>query len=134
MVEIEFDYLQIKTKIQVNMNDSFEIAAKKYVTKAQLDINKLSFLANGRVIKMNDIIENIMSQLEKQENKMKIIVVSINNTININNSNNDEASSAQIPLNEVICPICNEPCKLEMKNYKIKLFGCKNRHKTENIN
>ena len=133
MVEIEFDYLQIKTKIQVNMNDSFEIAAKKYVTKAQLDINKLSFLANGRVIKMNDIIENIMSQLEKQENKMKIIVVSINNTININNSNNDEASSAQIPLNEVICPICKEPCKLEMKNYKIKLFGCKNRHKTENI-
>ena len=82
---------------------------------------------------MNDIIENIMSQLEKQENKMKIIVVSINNTININNSNNDEASSAQIPLNEVICPICKEPCKLEMKNYKIKLFGCKHRHKTENI-
>ena len=33
-----------------------------------------------------------------------------------------------IQSNEVICPDCKEPCLLETKNYKIKLFNCKNNH------
>ena len=36
-------------------------------------------------------------------------------------------------LIEVICPMCQEQCKLEIKNYRIKLFGCKNGHTIDNI-
>jgi len=32
-------------------------------------------------------------------------------------------------LHEVICPICNENCFIEIKDFKISLYGCKNNHK-----
>ena len=135
MVQIECDYEQIKTIVLANLDDKFEIAAIRFISKTQLDINKLSFLANGRVIKMNDIIENIMSQNERQANKMKVLVVSTSNTIINENNNNkeEEANQQNNQLNEIICPICKEPCYIEIKNYKIKLFGCKNGHTTNNI-
>ena len=135
MVQIEFDYEQIQTIVLANLDDKFEIAVIRFISKTQLDINKLSFLANGRVIKMNDIIENIMSPNERQANKMKVLVVSTSNTI-INDNNNKkegEATQQNNQLNEIICPICKEPCYIEIKNYRIKLFGCKNGHTTNNI-
>jgi len=135
MVQIECDYEQIKTIVLANLDDKFEIAAIRFISKTQLDINKLSFLKNGRVIKMNDIIENIMSPNERQANKMKVLVVSTSNTIINDNNNNkeEEANQQNNQLNEIICPICKEPCYIEIKNYKIKLFGCKNGHTTNNI-
>ncbi len=39
MVEVEFNYQQIKTVIQSNLDDLFENIIKKYVQKANLDIN-----------------------------------------------------------------------------------------------
>ena len=39
----------------------------------------------------------------------------------INNKNN-------IQLNEVICSECKENCFINISNYKINLFGCKNGH------
>ena len=35
--------------------------------------------------------------------------------------------------NDVICPKCKEICKYEIKDYKIKLYDCKNGHITDNI-
>ena len=35
---------------------------------------------------------------------------------------------------EVICPICKEPCYLDINNYKISLYGCKQGHKQDNLN
>ena len=34
---------------------------------------------------------------------------------------------------EVICPKCKENCLIDMNNYKIKLYNCKNGHIIENI-
>ena len=39
MVEVEFNYQQIKAVIQSNLDDLFENIIKKYVQKANLDIN-----------------------------------------------------------------------------------------------
>jgi len=38
-----------------------------------------------------------------------------------------------IKSNDIICPACKELCKYEIKNHKIKLYGCKNGHIMENI-
>ena len=38
-----------------------------------------------------------------------------------------------IKSNDVICPICKEICKYEIKEHKIKLYDCKNGHITDNI-
>ena len=38
-----------------------------------------------------------------------------------------------IQSNGIICPECKGLCKCEIKNYRIKLYECKNRHAYENI-
>ena len=127
MIEIEFDYKQVKTTIQVNFNDKFEVALQKYTSKYKIDLNNVYFLANGQIINnKSELIQNIMNDSEKQCKKMKILVYSINDTINIENTN-------IIKSKEIICPKCLEPCKYIFKDYKIKLYDCKYGHTTENI-
>ena len=126
MVEIEFEFNQNRTVIQVNLNDKFEEALKKYINKTKLELNKLYFLSNGSYINDSEIIQNKMNESEKQKKRMKILVYS-KDTLSMNDSKN------LIKSKEVICPICNESCKYKIENYKIKLYDCKNGHTTENI-
>ena len=67
-----------------------------------------------------------MSESNKRNKKIIILVYNINNTI-INENTNTRVS------NDVICPKCKEICKYEINNYKIKLYDCKNGHIIENI-
>ena len=126
MVEIEFEFNQNRTVIQVNLNDKFEEALKKYINKTKLELNKLYFLSNGDHTNNSEISQNIMNESKKQKKRMKILVYS-KDTLSMNDSKN------LIKSKEVICPICNESCKYKIENYKIKLYDCKNGHTTENI-
>ena len=126
MVEIEFIYLENKTIIQGNLDDSFSFIINKFIDKSKLDLNNLHFLSNGKILNKNDLIKNIMNESEIKNKKKIILVQSINNTINIGNNN-------FIKSNDIICPTCKEICKYEIKDYRIKLLGCKNGHIKENI-
>ena len=124
MVEIIFNYNQINTIIQANLDDSFNSVIEKFITKTQLDLNNLHFLAKGKIINKNEKIEKIMDESDKLNKRLIILVNSINN--NINNTN-------IIKSNDIICPICKEICKYEINNHKIKLYDCKNGHIIDNI-
>ena len=125
MVSIEFDYQQIKTIIQANLNDKFETFLNSYKVKTNRDITKLYFLVNGRYIEKNDIIKDIMNFNDKQNQKIKILVNDINSSVFQNNN--------LIKSNNVICPECKEICKIEIKDYRIKLYDCKMGHVKENL-
>ena len=127
MVEVVFDYQQNKINIQANLNDLFEEIIKKYINKTSLDINNIYFIANGKTINKKEKVESIMSESDKRNKKIIILVYSVNNTINYENTNIKKS-------NDIICPKCKELCKYEIKDYKIKLYDCKNGHITENIN
>ena len=127
MVEVEFNYKQNKINIQSNMNDIFEDIIQKYINKTNLDINKIYFISNGTIINKKDRLENIMSESDKRNKKIIILVNSINSTINIENANIKKSK-------DIICPLCKEICKYEIKDYKIKLYDCKNGHINEDIN
>ena len=127
MVEVEFIYKQQKINIQSNMNNIFEEIIQKYIDKTNLDINNIYFLANGRNINREDKLENIMSESDKRKNKIIVLVYSINSTIHNENTNIKISK-------DIICPECKELCKYEIKDYKIKLYDCKNGHIKENIN
>ena len=123
MVEVEFYHNRDKIKIKANMDDSFELIINKYINKTNLDINNIYFLYNGKNFNNNVLIKNIMNESDKQNNKMIILVYSINKTIKNN----------YIKSKDIICPECKEICKYEIKNYRIKLYDCKNGHIKENI-
>ena len=38
-----------------------------------------------------------------------------------------------IKSNDIICPTCKEICKYDIKNHRIKLYDCKNKHINDNI-
>ena len=124
MVEVEFNYLQNIIKIQANINDSFQLIIEKYLNKINLDINNIYFLSKGKKISKNEILGDIMDESDKRNNKIIILVYSINTIIDQKNMKKS---------NEIICPFCKEICKYEIKDYKIKLSNCKNGHIIEDI-
>ena len=125
MVEVEFNYQQNNIIIQGNLDDLFETIIDKYINKTNLDINNIYFITNGKNINNKDSLQTIMNDTDKKYKKIVILVYSINDIIN--NENNIKLS------NEIICPVCKEICKYEIKDYKIKLYDCKNGHVIENI-
>ena len=126
MVEIIFNYNQVDTIIQANLNDSFDKIIQKFINKSQLDINSIYFVSNGQKLRNNEKISNIINESEKLYKRKIILVLSINSTINDDNTNMTKSK-------DIICPICKEICIYEIGDHKIKLYGCKNGHILDNI-
>lgn len=130
MVQIEFEYYQIKIPIQGNLQDKFQISIDKYKEKIQnleyfsLDINSLNFLANGKKINPENTVESQMNQLDKENKKMKVLV---------DLAGQEKKEKIIVQSKDIICPKCYEPCKFKIENYKIKLYDCINNHTTDNI-
>ena len=74
MVEVEFNYQQNLINIQSNMTDIFEEIVQKYTIKSNLDINNIYFISNGKIINKKDRLENIMSESDKRNKKIIILV------------------------------------------------------------
>ena len=126
MVEIEFDFNQVKTNIQAKLNDPFQYVINKFMQKSLLQPGSVSFLVNGKVINPNGSVESHMSNLNKQNKKMNIIVTMIEN---------EDPNKQQniVKSKDIICPQCKQPCSIITEDYKIKLYECINGHTTEDI-
>ena len=61
--------------------------------------------------------------LDKERKKMNIIVV----------ANEQDDNKELVRAKNIICPECGEDIKLRIRNYKIDLFDCKNKHEVNNI-
>ena len=124
LVGVEFNYNQNIIIVWANFEDLFKKIIDKYLIKSNLDINEIYFLANGIKIDKNEKIINIMNEYEKENKKIKILIYS--------NRNDNENKNIK-KSNDILCPECKEICKYDIKDYKITLYDCKNRHKIKNI-
>ena len=124
LVGVEFNYNQNIIIVWANFEDLFKKIIDEYLIKSNLDINEIYFLANGIKIDKNEKIINIMNEYEKENKKIKILVYS--------NRNDNENKNIK-KSNDILCPECKEICKYDIKDYKITLYDCKNRHKIKNI-
>ncbi len=71
MVELIFNFNQVETIIQANLDDSFNEIVQKYVNQSQLDINKIYFVSNDQKILDNEKVINIMNESEKTSKRKK---------------------------------------------------------------
>ena len=126
MVEIEFNFNQAITNIQAKLDDPFKDVINKFMQKSLLEPGSVNFLVNGKVINPNESVESHMSNFNKENKKMKIIV-----TMAVNDNSNKEQVIAK--SKDIICQNCKEPCRIKTENYKIKLFECINGHIIEDI-
>ena len=103
MVEIEFDFLQRKTVIQANFEESFQNVVDKYKQKSSYVSDSVCYLYNGTIISNLEIqIKNLINNADRRNKKMKLLVYSIDQ---------DERDNTQaiIQSKEIICPDCKEP-------------------------
>ena len=118
MVLIEFRYQIIKSNFTANIKDTVKEAITKsefiYTTNNNFDI-----IVHNKKIKGDEVIESIMTQKEKQDNKIVIVLMPLNTT------NND--------IKDIICPECLQLCKLSIKDYRINLCHPSGLHNIDNM-
>ena len=122
MASVEFIDNGNKTTIQCNENDKLEDIIQRYCLKAKKDIEKMIFLYSGNIINKKKTFKELANSDDKQR---KII------TIVIDNKSTDNQNLKKSRNN--ICPKCNDLTKINIKDYRITLFGCQKDHIIDNI-
>ena len=126
MVSIEFQFNGIPFQIQINPELPFKEAINKYLQKSSINPDSICFLGNGKNINPEQTIINQMSELNKKNNKMKVLVYSLK-------EKDDDNKEVIVKSKDIICPKGQEPCRIKLDDYKIKLIECSQNHVTENI-
>ena len=127
MAEVLFNYKGIETIIQCNINDIMKDIIYKYISKNK-NINKnIYFIYNAYKINEGLTFNQLANNFDKERKKMNILVNDIEKEENNKNIGNI------IKSKEVICPDCNENAFINIKNYKLNYYGCKNGHINKNI-
>ena len=106
MATINFTYNGISTTIQCNKDEKMRDIFDKYVSKTNLDINKIQFLYGGNIINNSSelsFIEQANSN-DKERNIMNILVHKTDNAIKNENK-------SLIESKYIICPKCQENCR-----------------------
>jgi len=124
MAKILFKFNGLEIPIQCNIQDKMGTICKKFAMKIQKEEDNLYFLYDGNKIEKNLAFIEQANQIDKEVYQMIILVYEINKTI---------IKEDLVKSNEIICPICNENIRINIKDYKINLFNCKNGHKINNL-
>ena len=124
MSKIIFNYEGVYTTVLCEENEKMKEICKRYGNKILIDINNLYFLYNGNKINIELKLNEIINNYDKERKEVSILVINKNNTVVLN-----KEKKLEFP----ICPKCNENIILEIKDYKINLYDCKNKHNINNI-
>ena len=124
-IEIEFRYKNEKIAFQCYENENMKDIFKNFKQKLGLINKKLHYLYNGKKVEENMTINEIVNKYVIENNEMIIFVF---------DSKESEYEDKPIKMEYlIICPTCKENIKMDIKDFKINLYECKNGHKIENI-
>ena len=127
MAEAEFNYEGLKIVIQCKENEIMKNICQRFFNKIKEDKNNIYFLYNGTLgdkFDENLTFEQMINSEDKKRNKMHILVCKNEKEENINNI---------VKSKEIICPLCHESIRIDLRDYKISLYKCKNKHKFDNL-
>ena len=124
MASVIYDYNGKKIKIQCNYQDKLKEINSRFASKSGININDIYFIYNGNIVNDGSSFNEEVSEIDKKINEMNILVFDKNTKI---------IKEDIIKSKDIICPECFENTLMKIKDYKIELYDCKNRHKKENI-
>ena len=117
----EVIYKGLKTKIQCDKNDRMYLICKKLSTKlGWVNINELIFIYNGEIVNLKSKINEIANSTDINREILNILV----------DDKNSIKREGLIPSKEIICKLCGEQCRFNLKDFKINLYQCKNGNNT----
>ena len=124
MASVIFSYDGREATIQCQTQDIMRDICQKFVSKINTDINQIYFISGGNKLNLELTFAQLANTLDKNLNEIKILVS--DKMKNISKENLKQSK-------EIICPECNKNSLIQIKDYKIKLYGCQNGHETKNI-
>ena len=127
MASIIFNYEGAKYKMHCNINDKIEDKINKFLTKLdiQTEQNKICFLYNNNIISNYDLTFNeLLNDVDRNKKKIHIYVRKVEDNKN---------DIKQIISKDVICLGCEENVLIDIKNFKINMYGCKRNHVINDI-
>ena len=119
MSEIIFIFKGKEVPIQCSKREKLKKIIQRLIVKLNVSKEDIYLLYGGKILD-EELTEDKI--LKDENNKRKILVYEIDKSTKINNI---------IKSNEVICPICKEICLIKIKDYKIILYNCINKHINE---
>ena len=108
------------------MNEKLKDIIKRLKSKTNKNFGNSIILYGGAKIKEELNFNEQANTIDKERNKMCIIINKISNDIDNNKINSNKAKT-------VICPQCQESTYIEINDFKIILHDCKYGHKSEEI-
>ena len=97
---------------------------KKFETKAQIEINRIYFIYNWNKIDEKLKVNQIINKIDQSRETINILANEINQSTIIEKS---------FKSKEIICPNCFNNILININDYKITLYNCKNNHTINNI-
>ena len=125
MIQIDFNHNQNIIGIQAKLEDTFQEVINKYLEKSLLNPSTIHYISNGTQINPKKSVESQMSDMDKQNKKMNVLVLEIEED-KFNNP-------VIVKSKDIICPLCKKPCRIKMDNFKFTLFDCPNQDNYEDI-
>ena len=125
MVDIEFISAQTKIVIQAKLSDLFEVPIKQYLGETKINPKTAYFIAKGKIINPENTVESYLASEDKKNKRLSILLDTL--------ENDEDKEPVIVKSKDIICPKCKEPCRIATKNFKLKLFDCKNQHSVEGI-
>ena len=128
MATILFDFYHEITSIECKKEDFIKDICIIFASKIGYDIKTLFFLHNGERLNLdlNLTFDDEANSIDKDSNIMTFLVYQSSNSIN---PFKNELQKSK----DIICPECSDNCRINIRNFKIKFYGCKNKHRINNI-
>jgi len=125
MANIEFIYNGKKTVIQSSPDEKMKVIVERFINKINKKSDELYFLYDGKILVQDLTFNETANLIDKKRNQISLIAFE-------NNGKIGNVSTLKKSKN-IICPKCSENIFISIKDYKIKLYECKNGHNIDNI-
>ena len=136
MVEVIFVYNEKEINFKCQIEEKMDEIIKKFAIQKSKDINSYAFTYNECKINTEITLNQLINKSDSMKKKIYIYVKSKDN-LYMNTVSNDgapkNAGANIIKTKELICPECYESTRFLIKDYKITLYDCQNRHNFKNI-
>lgn len=100
-----------------------------FCSKINRQATDFFFIYNGLTLSIDD--SKRLRDVNDKDTNLNILVYSYeeNNSNNCNNNNTDYLKESKY----IICPLCKEPCEINIKDNKISVINCPNRHSLKDL-
>ena len=126
MVSVEFIFNNNLIVVPCDINEKMKDICQRFISKAEITNNSSYYLYQGNQINLELKYGEIIGAEDRNKNSMKILA-------NLVEEEDQTEINALHKLKYIICPECGENIRIKIENYKIILYGCKNKHKITNI-